>query len=173
VTLENESQEQYAKLLSKDEKIQWVGRLGFGLSSHPATTVIVLVFSAYVFNSTWFSYSFSQFCNDPSVGKCPAFYWFFPPGIFLLALGFGFDWLERWRVQSGKATGYLVLTQRRLIRVIDWPWQRIRSNDYIEKAPKKGILGGIKFDNFHTLMLAPGDAETVLGLMYECRKIAR
>jgi hypothetical protein len=153
-------------VLEPGESLIWQGRIGFPfVSSTPAITVMYLIVS-WVIWWIWGSYSLAEFCpTKDSVSSCGKFYAVVPAGLLLVALSQSFDWLERRAVESGRAFGAVMLTSRRLIRVSDWPWRRIRAYDYRTQKPRRGIGGVIRFGGIGSVVLSPADASHVLQMM--------
>lgn len=157
----------YAGLLQQGETLLWQGRIGFNLTSSPVLTAVLLALTAYVTASLWFIQSEAQFCAGASgQAGCGFLYRLLPP-LALILTGFQtFDTLERRALTSGKAQGAILLTDRRLIRVSDWPRRRIRSHDYRNTPARRGIGGVIRFGTFGgSVILSPEDAATVRDLM--------
>ena len=157
----------FADLLHPGETLLWQGRIGFNLTSSPILTAVLLLLTAYTAASLWFIQSEAEFCAaSPGQAGCGLIYRLLPP-LALILTGFQvFDMLERRALTAGKAQGAILLTNRRLIRVSDWPRRRIRSFDYLATPARRGIGGVIRFGTLKgTVILAPEDAATVRDLM--------
>jgi hypothetical protein len=157
----------FTDLLLPGETVLWQGRIGFNLTSSPILTALLLALTLYTAVSLWVIQSEAELCAaSAGQGACGAVYRLIPP-LALLLTGFqAFDMLERRALTSGRAQGAILLTNRRLIRVSDWPRRRIRAHDYILSAPRNGIGGVIRFGTFGgSVILAPQDAATVRDLM--------
>ena len=157
----------FRDLLTPGETLLWQGRIGFNLTSSPLLTLLLLAFTLWVTLSLWLWQTEAEFCaSAPGDNACGFLYLAIPPLALVLAAVQGFDMLERRALASGKAQGAILLTDRRLIRVSDWPWRRVRTHDYRASSPRKGIGGVIRFGTFGgSLILAPQDAAKVRDLM--------
>ncbi len=109
-------------ILEADESLIWQGRIGFTGASSTFTMFVLVVITGLVIWAVSGSYSLAEFCPaNEQVSRCGAFYVILPLGMIVIVLAQGFDWLERRAVECGKALGAVILTDRRLIRVSDWP----------------------------------------------------
>ncbi|MCZ8088740.1 MAG: hypothetical protein O9247_01405 [Rhodobacteraceae bacterium] len=156
-----------ADLLQPGETLLWQGRIGFNLTSSPVLTALLLALTAYVTASLWIIQSEADFCAAaPGQAGCGFLYRLMPPTALILTGFQTFDMLERRALTSGRAQGAVLLTNRRLIRVCDWPRRRIRAHDYAASPPRRGIGGVIRFGTFGgSVILSPEDAEKVRDLM--------
>jgi hypothetical protein len=155
----------FSDLLLPSETLLWQGRIGFNFTSSSVTVLAVFMLAAYAFWATWGTYSVAEFCPpEESAGRCGSMYWLTAPILTAIAVSQGFDALERRALSGGKAQGAILLTDRRLIRVLDWPWLRIRSHDYRASAPRRGIGGVLRF-GISSVILSPQDADQVSDLM--------
>ncbi|MBL9050053.1 MAG: hypothetical protein JNK19_08075 [Tabrizicola sp.] len=166
------SQFDLASILEPDESLIWQGRIGFTVASSTFTMFVLVVIASLVLWAVWGSYSLAEFCPAKDrVSRCGAFYIILPLAMIVIVLAQGFDWLERRAVESGKALGAVILTDRRLIRVSEWPWRRIRSHDYLQSAPDWGLPGVIRFGRT-SIILATNDAKECMRIMEQERKAA-
>ena len=156
--------------LAADEKVLWAGQSGFAPASHPAATLTCFAIAGYLVKTTWLAGSVADFCNGGSVSNCSRYYWVLPSVMLLLSFGFAFEWLERCLVKAGRASVKVILTNRRLIRIADWPWRRVRSRSYLEYVPKINILGVLMLGARNGFALSPSDAAIVLNLMLASRR---
>lgn len=157
----------FTDVLHPGETLLWQGRIGFNLTSSPILTALLLALTAYTAASLWFIQSEAEFCATAGgAGACGTIYRLIPP-LALLLTGFqAFDMLERRALTSGRAQGAILLTNRRLIRVSDWPRRRIRAHDYTTTPTRNGIGGVLRFGTFGgSVILAPQDAAQVRDLM--------
>lgn len=154
-------------LLAKGETLLWQGRIGFNFISSPFTALALIALAGYAAWATWGSYSVTDFCPPAtSSGNCEKFYWLTAPLLCIAAISLGFEILERRALTSGRAQGAILLTDRRLIRVSDWPWRRVRQYDYRATPPRRGLGGVIRFGTFGgNVILSPEDAAAVRNLM--------
>lgn len=162
----------FADILHPGETLLWQGRIGFNLTSSPLLTALLLALTAYVTASLWVLQSEAAFCaTAPGQAGCGFLYRLLPPTALILTAFQCFDMLERRALTSGRAQGAILLTDRRLIRVSDWPRRRLRSFDHGATAPRRGIGGVIRFGTFGgSVILSPEDAATLRDLMRTPRK---
>jgi len=153
-------------ILEPGESLIWQGRIGFTTASSTFTMFALVVIAGLVIWAVWGSYSLAEFCpaTEP-VSRCGAFYVMFPLAMIVIVLAQGFDWLERRAVESGRAFGAVILTDRRLIRVSDWPWHRVRAFDYRTRPPRRGAAGVLQFGGYRSVVLCPADRNRVLQMM--------
>jgi hypothetical protein len=153
-------------LLEDGETLLWQGRLGFNFASTPVFVFVFYALAGYAFWATWGSFSLEQFCpTAESVIKCGSFYMLVPPLLLLLAFSMSFDMLERIAILSGNSMGTVLLTDRRIIRVSDWPWRRTRTYNY-HGNPERWSWGGVmRFGRYGSVILSPTDAIVVRGLI--------
>lgn len=155
----------FTDVLHPGETLLWQGRIGFNFTSSSVTVLALIMLAAYAFWATWGTYSVTEFCPPAeSASKCGSMYWLTAPILTVIAVSQGFDALERRALSGRKAHGAILLTDRRLIRVLDWPWLRIRSYDHRARAPRRGIGGVLRF-GISSVILAPKDADQVRDLM--------
>jgi len=153
-------------MLEPDESLIWQGRIGFTAASSTLTMFVLVMIASLVIWAVWGSYSLDEFCPaNGRVSRCGAFYVILPLGMIVIVLAQGFDWLERRAVESGRALGAVILTDRRLIRVSDWPWHRARAYDYRTRPPRRGAAGVLQFGGYRSVILSPSDASHVLQMM--------
>lgn len=158
--------------LGEGETLIWQGPIGFNFMSSPVVVLVLLIASGYAFWATWGSYTASEFCLGASSNRgCSSLYWLLGPALSAATAGLGFDALERWMVTRGKRRGEVLLTDRRLMRVSEWPWQRIRSFNYLQAAPELVVPGVIRFGR-SSVILATNDAKECLRIMKMKRKAA-
>lgn len=152
--------------LRPDETLIWQGRIGFTAASSTFTMFVLVVITCLVIWAVWGSYSLAEFCPaNGRVSRCGAFYVTLPLGMIIIVLAQGFDWLERRAVESGRALGAVILTDRRLIRLSDWPWHRVQAYDYRARPPRRGAAGVLQFGGYRSVALSPADANRVLQMM--------
>jgi len=162
-----QTQGDFRDLLAPGETLLWQGRIGLNVTSSPLLTALLLALTAYVAASLWFIQSEAEFCAaSPGQAGCGFIYRLLPPTALILTGFQCFDMLERRALLAGKAQGAVLLTDRRLLRVSDWPRRRLRSFDYRNTPARRGIGGVIRFGTFGgSVILAPEDAATVRDLM--------
>jgi hypothetical protein len=163
----------FSEVLQPGETLLWQGRIGFNLTSSPILTALLLLLTVYSAVSLWVIQSEAEICAaSAGQGACGTIYRLIPP-LALLLTGFqAFDMLERRALTSGRAQGAILLTNRRLIRVSDWPRRRIRAHFYTGTPARKGIGGVIRFGTFGgSVILAPKDADQVRDLMRNPGKV--
>ena len=160
---ENAQNIPFAEVLERDEVLLWQGKIGFFVWSSPVMALAVWILAGYVYWSMWGSYSLNEFCPPADhVHSCGKFYVMIPPLIILMAASVSFDVLERWAIKSGWALGAVVMSNRRLIRISNWPWRRIRGYDYHANPPRLTFGKILRFGNNHSIVLRRSDAEYVL-----------
>ena len=164
------SQSDLTSILEADERLIWQGRIGFTTASSTFTMFVLVVIAGLVIWAVWGSHSLAEFCPaNEQVSRCGEFYVILPSGMILIVLAQGFDWLERRAVKSGRALGAVILTDRRLIRVSDWPWHRVRAYDCRTRPPRRGAAGVLQFGAYRSVVLSPADANRVLQMMTTAR----
>ena len=157
----------FTDLLHPGETLLWQGRIGFNFISSPFTALALFALAGYAAWATWGRYSVADFCPPAtSSGNCEKVYFLTAPLLCIAALSLVFDILERRALTSGRAQGAILLTDRRLIRISDWPWHRVRQYDYRATTPRRGLGGVIRFGNFGgNVILSREDAAGVRSLM--------
>ncbi len=146
--------------LEADERILWQGRIGFNFFSSPILTLAlvgVTVFAiwalaGYVPNQS--SGSGRQQFGNVAIR----------PALIVLLFFQTLAMLERRAVTTGRATGDIILTNRRLLRISTWPKLRVRAFDYVSKRVS-GFGGVIWVGEFGWFTVAPNDAVQVRRLM--------
>jgi hypothetical protein len=156
-----------ASVLAPDETVLWRGKLGFGLFESYYTFVFLLAVSMIVLQATWFSYSFAEFCAASPSSKCGGIYFLGPTLCVVSAATSLFGLIERRKIDSGKSLGLCLVTNRRAMRVVDWPWLRVRAFDYHKDHPRQGLKGLIHFGRRGSLRFAPEDATVVHAIMQD------
>lgn len=152
-------------VLENREHVLWQGPIAFGITSHLVTVLIGCVLTVYAFQATWLSTSYQEFCTVSASKSCAGRYWLMPPLLLLMTVGSAFDWVERRAVEAGGRYAALVLTDRRLIRVVDWPWRRVRSANYLAVAPWNWFSGVIVVGRYRSFIANTDDASTAMTLM--------
>lgn len=161
----------FLTLVEPWETLLWQGRIGFTFVSSPVTALAFWILAGYTFWTTWGSYSLNEFCPPSDTGRsCGRFYILIPPAVLLIAVAVCFDVIERLAIQSSKAQGQVLLTDRRLIRASTWPWFRTRVYDYRANPPKRGIGGVLRFGRLGSIVLSREDANQVLHLIASSRE---
>ena len=156
-------------ILQRGETLLWHGPLGFNHASSPVTVAGLYLLAFYALWASWGSQDLTEFCAPGTSGKaCTAFYWLLSPALLLIALIQSLALLERRAVLSGRALGLVLLTDRRLIRLSDWPWRRVTSHDYVRTAPSGGLPGVIRFGAFGSVIVGP-DAAMLVHRMRQAR----
>lgn len=154
-------------LLAPDETVLWRGKVGSGLFESPYNFVFLLAVSMLMLQATWFSYSFSEFCAASRSRKCGGIY-FLGPSLCIVAAAISlFGLLEHHRIETGKSFGLCIITNQRAMRVVGWPWLRLRAFDYRKDRPRQGARDLVIFGRSGRLRFAPGDARIAFGIMQE------
>lgn len=154
-------------LLAPDETVLWRGKVGFGLFERPYTFVFLLAVSMFVLQATWFSYSFFEFCAASPSNKCGGIYFLGPALCIVAAATSLFGLLERHKIETGKSIGLCIITNQRAMRVVGWPWLRVRAFDYRKDRPRQGARDVVLFGRRGSLRFVPGDARIAFGIMQE------
>ncbi len=157
----------YSDLLEQGETLRWQGKVGFNVTSSPLLTAALVLFALYMLVGMWVMQGPAGFCEGAGPDSpCTTLFWATPPLAALMAAMQGFEMLERRAILSGRAQAVVLLTDRRLIRVSDWPWRRVRSHSYQMRLPRRGIGGVLRFGALGgTVILSPADARHVRDLM--------
>lgn len=158
---------QFSDLLEPGERLMWQGPLGFNVTSSPVLSVMLVLFALYTVVGMWLMQGPADFCADaPADSPCTTLYWATPAATLVLAAMQVFDMLERRAILSGRAKGTALLTDRRLIRISDWPSRRVRSHNYRTRIPRKGFGGVLRFGALGgTVILSAEDARRVRQMM--------
>lgn len=157
----------YSDLLEPGEPVLWQGPVGFNITSSPVLSVLLVLFALYTVMGMWVMQGPAGFCADaPADSPCTTLYWATPAATLVLAAMQVFDMLERRAILSGRAKATAVLTDRRLIRISDWPSRRVRSHSYRTRIPRKGFGGVLRFGALGgTVILSAEDARHVRKMM--------
>ena len=158
-----------ASVLAPDETVLWRGKVGFGLFESPYNFAFMLAVSMLVLQATWFSYSFSEFCAASPSNKCGGIYFIGPALCIVAAATSLFGLLERYKIEAGKSVGICIVTNQRAMRLVDWPWLRVRSFDYRKDRPRQGARDLVIFGRRGSLRFASGDAKIAFGIMQEAK----
>lgn len=153
-------QSDFPKLLDPDEKVLWQGPIQFSFFSAPLFTVALVVVTAF---TIW---ALDGYVPSQSSGSRRAQFGYVAvrPALIVLLFFQILAMLERRAVTSGRAKGEIILTNRRLLRICDWPKLRVRAYQYLSKRVS-GFSGIIWIGEFGWINLAPSNAAHLLKLM--------
>ncbi len=143
------------KLLS-NEKVIWKGQIAYTFFSSPIFNLALLAAAAF---TIWALAGYVPSQGDSGFRE-QSFKVTIRPALIVLLFVQIFVMLERRAVTSGRATGDIILTNRRLLRVCSWPKLRVRGLDYLSKRVS-GFGGVIWVGEFGWIVLAPSDAAQV------------
>lgn len=153
-------QSDFPNLLDPDETVLWQGPIEFNFFSAPLFTLALVAVTAF---TIW---ALDGYVPSQSGGSRRAQFGHLVvrPALILLLFFQTLAMLERRAVTSGRAKGEIILTNRRLLRICDWPKLRVRAYRYLSKRVS-GFSGIIWIGEFGWINLAPSKAAHLLRLM--------
>lgn len=154
------NQTDFPDVLEADENVIWQGPISFNFFSSPIFTlalVVVIVFTIWVLDGYVAGQSGGS--NRQQFGNVAI-----RPFLIVLLFFQILKMLERCALSSGRAKGQVILTNRRLLRICDWPKLRVRSCDYHGKRIT-AIGGFLSIGEWRYFVLSRQDATTVRHLI--------
>ena len=151
--------------LYSGETVLWTGPATFtpAKSSIPVLICFGLLFVVYW--ATRHSLAFER----SGTASYSVFYWLLPLLLVLFSTTLLFSLAERLMMSSGRAHSVVMLTDRRLFRVTNWPWHRVWAADYRVNPRHQVAPGVLRHGRHFVVALLRKDAETVLDLIHRQR----